>query len=161
MSLARLSPALVLLGSIGCATLRPVHDPAQFITQNHPLMVYITYTDNSSLPVNEPRVSGDSLFGKVAGAGSDTVAVPLHEVSVVQAVQRDVPLHRFAADGPGPVPRIDGDMHGVVDRSFPHLSEPGVAAPPRAAPRAGLPGGILRASRGPEVAQVWVHLPPG
>ncbi len=89
MSLARLSPALVLLGSIGCATLRPVHDPAQFITQNHPLMVYITYTDNSSLPVNDPRVSGDSLFGKVAGAGSDTVAVPLHEVSVVQAVQHD------------------------------------------------------------------------
>ncbi len=75
MSLARISLALIVLGSIGCATLRPVHDPAQFITRNHPPMVYITYTDNSSLPVTEPRVSGDSLFGKVGGAaGSDTVA---------------------------------------------------------------------------------------
>jgi len=89
MSLARLSPALVLLGSVGCATLRPVHDPAQFITQNHPLMVYITYTDNSSLPVNDPRISGDSLFGRVAGAEADTVAVPLHDVAVVQALQHD------------------------------------------------------------------------
>ena len=90
MSLPRVCLALVLLGSVGCATLRPVHDPAQFITQNHPPMVYITYTDNASLPVTEPRVSGDSLFGKVGGAaGSDSVAVPLHDLAVVQATQRD------------------------------------------------------------------------
>jgi hypothetical protein len=87
MSLARVSLGLVLLGSVGCATMRPVHDPAGFIAQNHPPMVYITYTDNSSVPVTAPRVSGDSLYGSVAG--SDSVAVPLHDVSVVQAKQHD------------------------------------------------------------------------
>src|SRR6266550_3736945 len=89
MSLARVALGLTLLGSVGCATLRPVRDPALFITRNHPRVVYITYLDNSSLYVAEPRVSGDSLFGKMARA-SDSVAVPLHDLAVVQAVQRDM-----------------------------------------------------------------------
>ncbi len=88
MSFARVSLALVLLGSVGCATMRSVQNPAQFITQNHPQMVYVTYTDNSKMPVTEPRVSGDSLFGQVTG-GSDSVAVPLHDLASIQAVQRD------------------------------------------------------------------------
>ncbi len=62
MSLGRVALGLTLLGSVGCATLRPVHDPAEFITRNHPRVVVITYLDNSSLYVAEPRVSGDSLF---------------------------------------------------------------------------------------------------
>jgi len=88
MSFARASLAAVLLGTVGCATMRPLRDPAQFITRNHPRVVYITYLDNSSLYVAQPRVSGDSLFGKMARA-SDSVAVPLHDLAVVQAPQRD------------------------------------------------------------------------
>ncbi len=89
MSLGRVALGLTLLGSVGCATLRPVHDPAEFITRNHPRVVVITYLDNSSLYVAEPRVSGDSLFGKMARA-SDSVAVPLHDLALVQAPQRDM-----------------------------------------------------------------------
>jgi hypothetical protein len=90
MSLARVSLRLALLGSVGCATVRPLRDPALFIARNHPRVVYITYRDDASLYVVEPRVSGDSLFGRVVG-GLDTlaVAVPFHDLAVVQAKQRD------------------------------------------------------------------------
>src|SRR6266566_3332635 len=68
MSLGRVALGLTLLGSVGCATLRPVHDPAEFITRNHPRVVVITYLDNSSLYVAEP----------------------LHDLALVQAPQRDM-----------------------------------------------------------------------
>ena len=90
MSRARVSLALVLFSTIGCATVRPVGDPAQFIAQTHPKVLYITYTDNSSVPVAQPRISGDTLFGAASGeAGSEAVAVPLRDVAQIRAPQRD------------------------------------------------------------------------
>jgi hypothetical protein len=90
MSLARVSLALVLFSSVGCATVQPVPNPAQFIDQKHPPVLYITYTDNSSVPVSQPRISGDSLFGTTPGtAGVEAVAVPLHEVTQIRAPQPD------------------------------------------------------------------------
>ena len=90
MSLARGSLALVLFSTLGCATVRPVVDPAQFITQTHPTVLYVTYSDNSSVPVSQPRISGDTLFGTAPGeGGSEAVAVALHEVAQIRAPQPD------------------------------------------------------------------------
>jgi hypothetical protein len=53
-------------------------------------VLYVTYTDNSSVPVSQPRISGDSLFGTAPGvAGSEAVAVALHDVSEIRAPQPD------------------------------------------------------------------------
>ena len=90
MSLARVSLAFALFGTIGCATVQPVPNPAQFIVQNHPSVLYVTYTDNSSVPVSQPRISGDTLFGTAPGvAGAEGVAVALHDVSEIRAPQPD------------------------------------------------------------------------
>jgi hypothetical protein len=90
MSLARVSLGLVLFSTIGCATVQPVANPEQFIAQTHPPVLYVTYTDNSSVPVSQPRISGDTLFGTAPGvAGSEAVAVALHDVSGIRAPQPD------------------------------------------------------------------------
>ena len=90
MSLARVSLALVLFSGIGCATVQPVPNAAQFIDQKPPPVLYVTYTDNSSVPVSQPRISGDSLFGTAPGAaGSEAVSVSLHDVSEIRAPQPD------------------------------------------------------------------------
>jgi hypothetical protein len=90
MSLARISLASVLFSAIGCATVQPVPNPAQFIDQKHPPVLFVTYSDNSSLPVSQPRISGDTLFGTTPGvAGSEAVAVPLHDVTAIRARQPD------------------------------------------------------------------------
>jgi hypothetical protein len=90
MSLARISLALVLFSGIGCATVQPVPHPAQYIDKAHPSVLYVTYTDNSSVPVSQPRISGDSLFGTAPGvAGAEAVAVALHDVTEIRAPQPD------------------------------------------------------------------------
>jgi hypothetical protein len=90
MSLARASLALVLFSTIGCATVQPVPNPAQFIAQKHPPVLYVTYTDNSSVPVSQPHINGDTLYGTAPGvAGSEAVAVALHDVSEIRAPQPD------------------------------------------------------------------------
>src|SRR6266404_6361542 len=90
MSLARVSLLLALFGAVGCATVQPVPNAAQFIDQKHPAVLYVTYTDNSSVPVSQPRISGDTLFGTAPGvAGAEPVAVALHDVSEIRAPQPD------------------------------------------------------------------------
>jgi hypothetical protein len=90
MLFARVSLALVLFSSIGCATVQPVPNPAQYIDKAHPSVLYVTYTDNSSVSVSQPRISGDTLFGTTPGvAGSEAVALPLHDLSAIRAPQPD------------------------------------------------------------------------
>ena len=90
MSLARVSLAFVLFGTIGCATVQPVPNPAQYIDQAHPPVLYVTYTDNSSVPVSQPRITGDTLFGTAPGvAGAEAVAVALRDVTEIRAPQPD------------------------------------------------------------------------
>jgi hypothetical protein len=90
MSFARVSLAFVLFGTIGCATVQPVPNPAQYIDKAHPAVLYVTYTDNSSVPVSQPRISGDTLFGTAPGvAGAEAVAVALHDVTEIRAPQPD------------------------------------------------------------------------
>src|SRR5207247_7076941 len=90
MALARVSLALVLFSTIGCATVRPVMDPARFVAEKHPAALYITYNDNSSVSVSQPRISGASLFGTTPGvSGAEPVAAPPHDLTSIRAPQLD------------------------------------------------------------------------
>ena len=88
MRLMQLPLAGLLVGAVGCATVQPIREPSQFIPQAKPNLVVVIYNDNSQVPVSEPRMSGDTLFGTWLGVG-DPVAVPLSQVRRIDAVQRD------------------------------------------------------------------------
>jgi hypothetical protein len=64
-------------------TVRPVQ-PAQFIPLHNPEVVWVTYTDNSFVPVAGPKIVGDSLKGTWAGLG-EPVAMSLSDIKTVQA----------------------------------------------------------------------------
>jgi hypothetical protein len=80
--------AAVVLSGLGCATLQPVRQPAQFIPDAKPQVVYVTFRNHSKVTIAQPRVRGDSLFGTVPGV-SEPVAAPLAHIERVEARQRD------------------------------------------------------------------------
>lgn len=88
MKLLQVPLAALLLGGTACMTVQQVKEPAQFIPQASPNMVLVTYTDNSQVPVAQPRMQGDTLVGTWQGLG-EPVAVPLNQVQRIDAVQRD------------------------------------------------------------------------
>ena len=73
----------LLLAAAGCHAIRPVQ-PAQFIPTMHPDIVWVTYTDNSFIPVSSPQWVGDTLKGIWAGV-QEPVAIPVGEIQTVQA----------------------------------------------------------------------------
>jgi hypothetical protein len=79
--------AAVVLGSVGCMVVQPVRQPAQFIPQQHPDIVVVTYNDNSQVPIARPQISGDSVIGTWAGLG-EPVGVPLSQVQRIDAKQK-------------------------------------------------------------------------
>jgi len=85
-AIAWLAP--VLLSAIGCASLQPVRNLAQFIPQHLPARVWVVTTNNATLAVAQPRIDGDTLRGTWEGR-SAPLAVPLRDVQRVEAVQRD------------------------------------------------------------------------
>src|SRR6266568_4037764 len=86
--------APVLLSAIGCASLQPVRDPAQFIPQHLPARVWVVTTNNATLAVAQPRIDGDTLRGTWEGR-SAPLAVPLRDIERVEAVQRDKTRRSF------------------------------------------------------------------
>lgn len=88
MTIVRVPVLVVLLSSLGCATLQPLREPAQFISRENPKVVYVTYKNRSVVGVARPRVSGDSLFGTLQGQPAP-VAMPLSRVQVIEAMQPD------------------------------------------------------------------------
>lgn len=73
----------LLLAVAGCHVVRKV-EPVQYIQANNPPVVWVTYTDNSFVPVAGPKIVGDSLFGTWEGL-SEPVAISLGEIQTVQA----------------------------------------------------------------------------
>jgi hypothetical protein len=73
----------LLLAGAACHVIRPVQ-PAQFIPAQHPPMVWVTYTDNSFVPVAQPEMVGDTLKGTWAGV-SEPVSIPVGQIQTVQA----------------------------------------------------------------------------
>ena len=83
MALNRVLLAGLLLAVAGCTTVRSVQ-PAVYIPQHSPTMVWVTYTDNSFVPVAQPQMVGDTLKGTWAGL-QEPVAISLNEIKTVQA----------------------------------------------------------------------------
>jgi len=86
MTVMRLPLVATLLGAMACATVQPLRDPAQSISSLKPQVVYVTYKDNSKIPVTAPRVSGDSLYGTWQGV-NEPVATPLSAVRLIESKQ--------------------------------------------------------------------------
>ena len=83
MSLNRIALAGMVLTASACMVVRRVQ-PAQFIPQQKPPVVWVTYNDNSFVPVAGPTMVGDTLKGTWSGLG-EPVAVTLSEIKTVQA----------------------------------------------------------------------------
>jgi len=83
MSINPILYAGLLLVTAGCMTVQKVQ-PAQFIPQHHPSVVWVTANDNSYTPVSEPRIEGDSLKGLWSGL-QDSIAISLNQIQSVQA----------------------------------------------------------------------------
>jgi hypothetical protein len=60
--------------------------------------VNVVFTNNSQVTLLGPRVTGDSLFGRVAGV-SHAVAAPLSHVAQVNAIQPDRARTRWLIAG--------------------------------------------------------------
>jgi|SRR5918996_1881621 hypothetical protein len=88
MTVARLPALILLLGSAGCVSIRPLSDPARYIAESSPAAVYVTHNNGALLTISHPRVSGDSLLGTWQ-ATSQQVALPLNHFRRIAAVQRD------------------------------------------------------------------------
>ena len=86
MSAVRVPLAAALLGSLACVSVQPLRDPAVSIPKANPQVVFVTYKDNSKIPVSQPHVSGDSLYGTWQGV-NEPVATPLSAVRLIEAKQ--------------------------------------------------------------------------
>jgi peptidase E len=88
MNFGRVAVVAVILSATACKSVQQIQDPATFIPKANPDVIVVTYTDNSQIAVEKPRVARDSLFGTWAGV-DEPVAVPLSQVRRMDAVQRD------------------------------------------------------------------------
>jgi hypothetical protein len=100
---ARPVASLILsLAAVGCATVRPVPNPEQFIATSAPDVVYVTHVNGAVLTITHPRVSGDSLLGDWAGAAQG-----------IDRLSDDTPSgRRFSVMWLGPeLPRLRPNRH--------------------------------------------------
>jgi len=87
MAPSRLGFLGVLLAVAACTSVRPVH-PVVYIPAHSPPTVWVTYTDNSFVPVDQPHMVGDTLKGLWQGL-AEPLAIPLNQIQSVQAKQPD------------------------------------------------------------------------
>jgi len=83
MILSRVAPVGWLLAVAACTALREVQ-PAQFIPQHTPALVWVTTTYSAVVPVAQPQIDGDTLRGTWAGT-QKPLAIPLQGIQSVQA----------------------------------------------------------------------------
>src|SRR3989442_1238250 len=72
-----------LLTALGCTSVRDVQ-PAQFIPQHAPALVWVTTTNSALVAVAQPRIDGDTLRGLWIGS-RQPFAIPLNGVQTVHA----------------------------------------------------------------------------
>ena len=87
MMLNRVAWASLLAASGACMSTKQVQ-PAQYIPQFKPALVWVTYTDNSYVPVSKPQMVGDTLKGVWEGM-QEPVAIPMNQIQSVQAKLKD------------------------------------------------------------------------
>jgi len=86
MSRHLIAAALLPLVSLAtaCSAVRTVRSPAEFIPAKAPVVVWVTKTDHSVVPLERPQIKGDTLAGFFAG---DSIAMPLSSVHSIRARQ--------------------------------------------------------------------------
>lgn len=87
MKLARIALAFLFLAGTACSSVQTVRDPAHFMA-TRPELVMVVFDDGSEMPVAQPQVRGDTLFGTWQGLNEPAVA-PLSQVRRVDAIQKD------------------------------------------------------------------------
>lgn len=83
----RLALAAVVLGTVACSSIQTVKDPAAYMSTN-PDMIVVVFNDGSELPIAQPQLRGDTLYGTWQGLGEPVVA-PLSQLQRIDAVQKD------------------------------------------------------------------------
>ena len=83
MALNRVPLAGLLLAVAGCMSVKAVQ-PAEYIPEHSPAVVWVTQTNKTVVPVAQPRIVGDSLKGTWQGL-QEPVAISLKEIETVQA----------------------------------------------------------------------------
>ena len=87
MSHGRVALAGLFLAMPACTSMRSVR-PAQFIPQNSPEVVWVTYTNHPVVPLAQPEIAGDTLRGVRLGT-RERVVIPLGQVGSVRAKEPD------------------------------------------------------------------------
>ena len=82
----RVVAAFTLVVATGCVSLRPVFDPARFIAETNPPVVYVMRGTEAVLTIANPRVSGDTVHGTLV-EGNQPIAMPLREVQNIGTVR--------------------------------------------------------------------------
>jgi hypothetical protein len=91
MLVQRIATIGVLIGVVGCSSLLPVREPARFIAETKPPVVYVAYVHNGigfSREMANPHIAGDSVYG-VWTEGNRPAALPIRDVHSVKTVRRD------------------------------------------------------------------------
>ena len=77
-------PLVLLLLAVGaCHSVQNVR-PAEYIPAHRPAIVWVTYNDNSFVPVVQPHIVGDTLKGMWQGL-QEPISIPLNQIQTVQA----------------------------------------------------------------------------
>lgn len=87
MPLGRTTLAGLLFAATACTTVRRVQ-PAPYLAQNSPDVVWVTYDNNVVVPVAEAEIRGDTLRGMRQGT-QQRVAIPMGQVQSVKAKTPD------------------------------------------------------------------------
>jgi hypothetical protein len=83
MMVSRVAAVGLVLAVPACTTIRQVQ-PAQFIPQHTPALVWVTTTSNAIVAMAKPQIDGDTLRGTWAGT-QNPVAIPLQRIKSVHA----------------------------------------------------------------------------
>jgi hypothetical protein len=95
MALNRIALVGIVLGVAGvsaCTSIRRVQ-PTEYLADNAPHLVWVTYGDNSIVPLADPEIRRDTLRGLLEGK-RERVKIPLGQVRSVEA---KVPNHTKTA----------------------------------------------------------------
>lgn len=88
MVLRRVAALSLLAMTVGCARVSEVFEPARFISERNPSVVYVTQLNRAVVTIVNPRVSGDTVLGTVWGENR-ALAVPFSDVHSMSAVRVD------------------------------------------------------------------------
>ena len=78
---------ILYLSCTACTSWRPDSLTPQAVVQGHPASLRVTYTDSSSVVLNNPVMQGDTIVG--VGQQKDQVRVPLDSVLLTDTRRGD------------------------------------------------------------------------